>query len=269
MKGLYLYCIRPHSVAKSHKLKAGLRGIDNKSKVTGIPYKDIEAIVSAVDLKEYNSKELAQHAKEDIGWIIKNAKRHENVVEAAMGIKSKDRKFNTIIPMKFGMIFEKPQNLEDILKKEYQKFKKLLARLTGKQEWSVKVYAKELALREKLKSSEKKVQKQIKRAKALPRGADYFGELEVKKELSNVMQKKIDELNRKFFKSLSALESCRNKNLAEEFAGHKEPMILNSAYFISEDDVDGFINEAQELQKANPEFIFEYTGPWPPYNFVT
>jgi len=244
MKGLYLYCIR-------NKDGKGLeaKGIDGKSKAMSIPYKDIEAIVSAVDLKEYSSKELARRAKEDLKWIIKHAQKHEKVIEHAMKIKGK---IIPIIPMKFGTIFEKPQNLEDILKKEYQKFKKLLSSLTGKQEWSVKVYAKEPALEKKLRSSERHVRTRIKQVKNLPRGADYFGELEVKKELDNVMQKKTDELSKKFFKSLGAfaLESRQNKVLAKEFAGHKEPMILNGAYLVSEGRMRDFVKEAKNLQSV-------------------
>jgi hypothetical protein len=56
--------------------------------------------------------------------------------------------------------------------------------------------------------------------------------------------------------------------LAKEFSGHTEPMILNSAYFVSQGKTRNFIKQAKSLQKLNPEFIFEYTGPWPPYNFV-
>jgi hypothetical protein len=262
MKGLYLYCIRNNNGKGLQMI-----GIDGKSKAMGIPYKNIEAIVSSVDLKEYGSKELARRAKEDLKWIIKNAKKHEKVIEHAMKVSGK---IVPIIPMKFGMIFEKPQNLEDVLRKEYQKFKNLLARFARKQEWSVKIYAKESVLKEKLKSSEKKVQARIKQTKNLPRGADYFGELEVNKALDNVMQKKTGELSKKFFKLLGAfaLESRQNKILAGELAGHKESMVVNSAYLVHEGKVRDFVKEAKELQKLNPEFIFEYTGPWPPYNFV-
>jgi hypothetical protein len=268
MKGLYLYCVRNKG---GKNIRA--HGIDGGANVFTIPYKEIEAVVSGVDLKKMNSREVSQRAREDIDWIIKHATKHEKVIESAMGnsgLKAKSHRLNAVVPMKFGTIFEKPQNLEDTLRKEYQKFRKLLTNLTGKQEWGVKVYAKESVLKEKLKSSEKKVQTQIKRAKSLPRGTDYFGELEVKKELGNIMQKKMSELSKKFFKILSsfALESRQNKILAGEFAGHAELMVLNSAYLVPEDQVDKLILETKNLQKLNPEFIFEYTGPWPAYNFI-
>jgi hypothetical protein len=268
MKGLYLYCIRNSGGTTTRTI-----GVDGKSRVFTVPYKDIDAVVSTVDLKKYSSKVLAKKAKEDVKWIIKHVEKHERVIEHAMGFvshKSEILNLKSLIPMKFGLIFEKQQNLEDILKKEYRKFKKLLVRLAGKQEWNVKVYAKEAVLKEKLMSTEKKVQTRIKRTQSLPRGADYFGELEVRKELDTVMQKNIDKLSKKFSKFLSSLvlESRINKVLPGELRGRSDRMVLNSAYLIRENKVHDFVQEIKKLQKLNPEFVFEYTGPWPPYNFV-
>jgi hypothetical protein len=273
MKGLYLYCIRLHLQPTTYNLPASLKGIDGKSKVTIIPYKNIEAVVSTVNLNEFSSKELARRAKEDLKWIIKHANRHEKVIERVMGIKKTNTAYGlglkAVVPMKFGTIFEKPQNLENVFKKEYQRFKNLLARFDGKQEWSLKVYVKESALRAKLKK-EQKVRTQIKQVKNLPRGADYFGELEVNNSLNNLMQKTINQSIKTFFKYFTAtsLKSRQNKILSQDFTGHEEPMILNSAYLIDQNKVDNFIKEIKNLEKLNPEFIFEYTGPWPPYNFI-
>jgi hypothetical protein len=268
MNGLYLYCIR-NSGGKNIRA----HGIDGEPTVFTVSYKKIEAVVSEIDIEKMNSREIAKRAKEDIDWIIEHAARHEKVIKATMESdksKTKSYKLNTVIPMKFGMIFTHPQNLEDVLRKEYHKFKNLLAHFAEKQEWGVKIYIKELALKEKLKSSEKKVQARIQQTKNLARGADYFGELEVKEVIDNIMQKKTGELSKKFFKFLGtfALESQQNKILDGELAGHKESMVLNGAYLVREDRVSDFIKGAKELQKLNPEFIFEYTGPWPPYNFV-
>jgi hypothetical protein len=272
MKGLYVYCIRMNSGTSLR-----VRGIEGKSKAASISYKDIEAVVSAVDLKEYGSKELARRAQEDLKWIIKYAQKHEHVIEAVMGLKKKNDKskairykLDAVIPMKFGMIFKNQQNIEDMLQKEYKKFKKLLTYFTGKQEWNVTVYAKEAALKEKLKSSDKNVRLQITHAKNLPRGADYFGEIEVNKTLNTLLGKNIESLTARFFRllSVSAAKSRNNKVLTKEFAGRQDSMVLNSAYLIYESKVRDFAREVKKLQTLYPEFAFEYTGPWPPYNFV-
>jgi hypothetical protein len=263
MSGLYLYCIR-----NKHDKVSKVRGIDGISKIIGIPYKDIEAVVSTIDLKEYGSKKLAQRAKEDLKWIIKHAERHEKVIEHAMRHGGNSI---PVIPMKFGTMFEKAQHIENVLKKRYKRFKNTLAYLAGKQEWSVKVYVKEDVLKEKLQLHERAVKAQMKRAEKLPRGADYFGELAVKQTLAVVMQKKIYALGEKCFLFLAegAIESRQSKLLTKEISGHEEPMILNGAYLVNKDHLNAFVAKIQKLKKFHPECIFEYTGPWPPYNFVT
>ena len=52
--------------------------------------------------------------------------------------------------------------------------------------------------------------------------------------------------------------------------GRAEPMILNAAYLIEADRVDGLEELVAELE-ARYESLgaqLELTGPWPPYNFV-
>jgi hypothetical protein len=274
MKGVYLYCIRNHS-GKNLNTK----GIDGKSKVFGIPYKDIEALVSELDLKEYGSKAVEKRAKTDIKWVIKQAERHEKVVEHAMGNTTENKARNitknkegitAVIPMRFGMLFENLYGVEDILKKEYRKFKNMLARLSGKQEWGVTVFLNETALKKKLKSTRKRVQVQVRYMKNLPRGADYFGELEVDKTLDTLMQKEIDNFTKQVTKSFRLLtaQTHQNKILEKESTGRNEPMVFNTSYLIQAGKSRDFKHSVKKLQKQYPEFLFECTGPWPPYSFV-
>jgi hypothetical protein len=280
MSSFYLYCIRNYSTHKSHELGAGIKAI-GKGPVSTLLYKDIEAIISQVDLIEFSSPIIANKAREDIPWIIANSKIHERVVECAMGARlgarlnsintaSKTHNIVSVIPMKFGTIFKNKENLMAVLKKDYKKFKDLLARLEKKQEWGVKVYVRERSLREGLKSSENALQTLLRDASNLRTGADYFKQLEIDKETDSIMQTMIDKLALKFYKLLNAhaVDSCRSKILTREFSRHKEPMVMNTQFFIHQDKVLEFVSEVTSLQTANPEFVFEYTGPWPAYNFI-
>jgi hypothetical protein len=262
MKGIYLYGVR-NGGGKGLKIK----GIDGKSHATRIPFKDIEAIVSTVNTDEFCSEEVARRAKEDIDWIIKYAQKHEKVIEHAMSVGGQSC---ALIPMKFGTIFERPQNLEDILRNNYSAFKSLLSRIEGKQEWSVKIYVNEGALKEKIKTNESSIQEKVDENAGLPRGADYFGELEVEDKLTKLTDRECDRLSANFFDQLSSCsaEAQTSKLLSKEIAGHSEPMVLNSAYLIPHDSLDKFVKVVGTLQESHPEFIFESTGPWPPYNFV-
>jgi hypothetical protein len=261
MNGLYLYCVRLSNGGLSK-----VKGIDGKSQVRKVLYKDIEAVVSQIDLKKFGSKEIARRAREDVAWIVKHAQRHEAVIEAAMGAK----KDIAVIPTKFGTLFKNQNNLDKALQQNFQKFKKILGKLVGKQEWSVKVYVKRDAFRKKLVSENKDIQRQLKKAKQLPQGVDYFKEIDIEKQIEELVDQKIEQKSREFLKILKteAVNWSEGKALSTELAGKLEPMILNSAYLVEHKKFKNFEKKVKVLMHTNKNYIFDMTGPWPPYNFI-
>jgi hypothetical protein len=259
MTDLYLYCIRQ----KSSRPVLGT-GIDGRSKIVVLSYKDIEAIASPINKRFFNLKEVARRAKDDVSWIIRNADKHERVIERAM-------RDGPVIPMKFGTIMKSRSNLESVLRDDYQKFIQILKRLKAKDEWGVKVYVQEDRLKDRLEKNNKTIRSQVKKKAGLPRGADYFHQLEIDEKIDALLKKEIHTQVKHFFRVLqSEADSSRsNKVLAKEFTGKKEPMILNSAYLVKANKSDGFKKSVKKLQRRYPEYIFDRTGPWPPYNFIT
>ena len=55
-----------------------------------------------------------------------------------------------------------------------------------------------------------------------------------------------------------------------ELSGHEGEMLLNGAYLVDADRVDGLRALVAELEEhhARSGRGIELTGPWPPYNFV-
>jgi len=48
-------------------------------------------------------------------------------------------------------------------------------------------------------------------------------------------------------------------------------MILNAAYLILEEEIEGFKKEAGDLNRRmeGEGFYLEFSGPWPAYNFTS
>ena len=265
MEGLYLYCIREKT--DTHCFSA--KGIDEKGEVFVIPFRKLEAVVSNVSVEEFASEEIQKKAKEDLSWIKEKVVAHEKVIEEAM---RKDDKFLSVIPMKFGTIFKERVRLEETLKKDYFKIKKVLDRIRGKQEWSVKVYLKD---REKIEQLIKEKNEAIKEKEeeiaSLPEGIAFFMEEELREVISKEVEKELSNAAEVLFERLGKqpVASVKGKILCKELTGRQEPMILNAAYLISEEKFGGFKNEAEKLNKEiQTKFYLEYSGPWPAYNFV-
>lgn len=282
-QGFYLYCLRKKSPALIKAVKtidmdststSAVSSVPNGSpqegEVSTLPYEELEAVVSEVSLGKFSSEEIQKKAQEDVNWIKEKAQVHQHVIEQAMGVEGK---MVPVIPMKFGTIFKTKKNLEEMLKENCVKFKKVLKNLEGKQEWGVKVYLNAGVFEKHLEEESEELAQKKKEIASLPKGMDFF----VKKQMEEVMKKeknrKLRGVLKEIFENLQklAIRVSQGKNLDKTLTGKKEQMILNANLLIKEEKVSEFQKEVNEL-KANYKnlgLIIQESGPWPPYNFVS
>ena len=266
MDGLYLYCLR-EKTGDSRAMSA--KGIDGKEDVFILPYRRLEAIVSRVSLAEFGSEEIQRKAREDLSWIKEKALIHEGVIEEAMG---KGGKILSLIPMRFGTVFKEKTKIEETLDKDYIKFEEVMDRIRGKQEWSAKVYLKDKGILEQgIKENNETIKEKVEEIAALPEGIAFFMEEEVKRLVAEELDMALSNSVNGLFDRLASRSaaSIKSRILAKELTGRDEPMVLNSAYLIPEDDIDDFKKEAEAInQEIQAKGLYlEYSGPWPGYNF--
>ena len=265
MKGFYLYGVCPLLKTKK-SLDIDTGGIGGE-KAFPIPYQDIEAIVSEVSLKEFGSEEIQRKATDDLEWIKDKALIHERITETAM--RNSD---GLIIPMKFGAVFKDKKSLIDSLKRDYVRLKRLLERLKGKEERSVKIYIKSQLLENEIKKSSPAIQKKLEEIKSLPAGRQYFLEEEINEMAKREGRESINSYIPLFLERFKQLteEFKENKLLGKELTQKNDPMFFNGAFLVKKEKVARFQEEVQKLQAEYEKigFIFESSGPWPPYNFV-
>ncbi len=264
MKGFYLYCVR-----KKTNSEFSAPGIDG-GKIWLLPYEDLEAVVSEVSLEKFGAEKIQKKAQEDLSWIKEKAQAHELVIEKAM--TKENRKVIPVIPMKFGTIFKTQEKLEETLKKHYSQFKQSLGNLAGKQEWGVKVYLNHEAFDKEIKKVSPVVQEKEKEIASLPEGMAYFMQKQIDEAVSKEADKALQNYMENFFETLkkNATIGTKGKILEKELTRKSLPMVLNAIFLVSEQRLEDFIKEIDKLnQEYKPKgFNFEYSGPWPPYNFI-
>ncbi|NQU99329.1 MAG: GvpL/GvpF family gas vesicle protein [Parcubacteria group bacterium] len=264
-KGLYLYCIR--AKASFGFSAEGIGG----GKIFIIPYQDLEAVISEVCLEEFGSGEIQKKAQEDLGWIKRKAQIHEKIIEEAMGIR-KENNSQVVIPMKFGSIFKTKKKLEEILDKHHSKFKRILKNLAGKQEWAVKVYLSRKAFEKEIKKVSPVVQEKEKEIAKFPEGMAYFMQKQIDESVAKEADKAIEKYIGSFFENLKeyAITGIKGNILEKELTGKSLPMVLNAIFLILEERLEDFIKQVDKLNQEykTKGFYFEYSGPWPPYNFI-
>jgi hypothetical protein len=266
MDGIYLYCVR-------EKTEDGkpvcVTGVDGRRMAFGIPHRQLEAIVSHVSLEEFGAEEIQKRAKEDLDWIKEKALAHQAVVGEAFRENDMTR---SVIPASFGTIFGTTERLHEALRENYSRMAETLARLRGRQEWSVKVYVMdrkqlEQAVREKAPAIR---QKEAEMA-SLPEGMAFFMEEELKETISRQTDRALADSVEALHQTLKAHadDGVRTKILEKELTGKRDPMVLNAAYLVHEQNVQAFKNEADALNEAvrAQGLYLEYSGPWPAYAF--
>ena len=267
MEGLYLYCIREKT---ENAPEISIKGIDGEGETYTLLFHDLEAIVSRVSLEEFASEEIQRKAQEDLNWIKEKAVIHARVVQEAMG---RGHILLDLIPMRFGTIFKDRARLEEVLEKDYLRIREVLERIRGKQEWSVKVYLKDRRKFEQvIKEKNETIKEKEREIASLPEGMAFFVEEELKETISKEMEKELNNTTKSFFERLKkqALASEISKILGKELTGRQEPMVLNAAYLIPEENIEDFKKEAIDInQQIEKNGVFlEYSGPWPAYNFT-
>ncbi len=218
--------------------------IASQENMSAVHYRDL-----ALVFKEVASSSL-QVTKE-------NALAHHRVIAQIM-------QEQTIIPFRFGIIFNKTEEMTGILAASYEEIKKTLKQLENKLELGLKVIWKKEALANKLERDYEHLKRFKEEILDLPSGSAYGSAILLGQSVKAAMEEMQSFYQERICPPLQAisLDSRLNKPLNER-------MVLNAAFLVSRDQETRFDAKVNELYEQHHEqFDFMYSGPWPPYNFI-
>lgn len=225
--------------------------------------KDLWAVVSKVSDDEFSEEKLKKSLA-DFEWVKRKASLHEKIIEGVM-------EGTCVIPFKFATLFASEDNLKGMLREQAKILKENLKALEGKEEWGVKIYCDRKKLKESLLEENEMILEINQEISSSSPGRAFL--LKKKKEelLNTEMNIKINEYGRESFYSLreQSLQSSFNKLLPKEVTEREEDMILNSTFLLDKKRASDFVHAVENLREryGHKGFLFDCTGPWPPYNF--
>jgi hypothetical protein len=225
----------------------------------------ISAIVSEVSLQEFGQEALEANLN-DMEWVEAKVLAHQRVLEAVLAS-------HTLVPMRFCTIYRSEGHLQEMLAQHYDDFVEALARLEGKQEWGGKVYCDGQALAQRAGETSDRVKELQAEMEQKSSGAAYFLKKKAEEAIADEVERLSDEYAQRSHDRLSshAEEVIINPLQSKEITGRKEAMVLNGAYLVATGQLAAFRAELESLTEEYGDlgFIYEMTGPWPPYNFVS
>ena len=253
---LYLYCVTKDKPSPCDFEDLGI-------KTYPVFFSGTYAVISKVSPDDFSEANLKKHLV-DMGWVEKNIRLHEKVIEEIM-------KGRAVLPFKFGTVFESEANVEKLLRENNSGFKSVLAGLEGKEEWGLKIYCDSEYFKDALCGEDERIMEKDKEMASAGKGKAYLLKKKKDEIIKDILNEKISKYTKDCFESLkiTAADTRINRLLPQEVTEKKEDMVLNAAFLINNERIKDFKNALACLKTeyADKGLILDCTGPWPPYNF--
>jgi hypothetical protein len=250
----WTYCILWEQDAASAAF--ALEGVEPDTAVEAICDGDLAALVSPVPLAEYGDESLRAHL-EDLAWVERTARRHEEVLEAAL-------REATIVPLRLCTLYHHRDGVRRLLREQRSALKEGLGRVDGCLEWGIKLFSDPQSAPPQENGPD---------AGEGGRGATYL----LRRQQERALAEKAAEVRARCAEVVHdrvaalARSATTNPPQRPEVHGRALTMLLNGAYLIERDRTAELREAVAALQDewAALGFTIELTGPWPPYNFVS
>lgn len=257
----YLYGIVPHG-ENEWDIDRDLPGISAESGVQIVISGNLGAVVSRVPLSQFGEAVLEEKVQ-DLHWLEEKVRLHQELLQQIM-------KERTIIPMKFGTIFQSQERLRDILGEQREHFQALLKNLSGHEEWGVKGYYRQEELHEYLKSREYSPKL---RQGSTGLGMAYMLRKKFEQEMDSRAADYSRQIGEEAYGRLSghSVRSTLNKLLNRNVTGREEELFFNGAFLVAKTSQESLLHTVEKFngEFSNQGIFMEVSGPWPPYSFVS
>jgi len=254
---IYVYCIINSPPEPDFNLES--KGLEF------IMFDDFYVIVKFVSENEFSEENFKKNLS-DLQWVESNAREHIEVISSI-------NESNTVIPFKFGTIYNTKSGLKKFITDYYASLIENFRYIKEKEEWSVKIYCNRKVLSEQIDELSEKAAALEKQIMASSPGKAYL----LKRKKADLIENEMDRLcnirGQKYyneFKNLSESTSLNNL-LPNGYEVSEGRMILNAAFLVLKNKVTDFRNTVYRLRKMNKNsgFMIETTGPWPPFSFIS
>ncbi|WP_163529024.1 GvpL/GvpF family gas vesicle protein [Halobacillus ihumii] len=239
--GIYIFC----GIQTNHDEKFEAIELEGEQRETfTIPYKDAAMVAAEVPMKIYHPNR-------------ENLMMHQNVISNVMAHN------DTVIPISFGNVFQTKEDVAVLLENLYPQFEKLFPEIKGKIELGLKVIGKKEWLESRVNDNPE-VEEMAQTVRGKSEAAGYYDRIKLGGAAQKIFATMQDEVKSSIYTPLEETAEAAKSN---DPIGEK--MLLNASFLVDRDKEEAFdekVNEAHEEWKDKVEF--NYTGPWPAYNFI-
>lgn len=254
----YVYGVVPSTFAESK----GPRGLDGLY-VNRVAEGDLMALTSSLSTSEYSPERLEANTAL-VEWLGPRAVAHDRVVTWAGDA-------GPVIPFPMWTLFATEEGIRAMLRERGNEFRDTLAAVSGTHEYAVRVFASPLKVQEQIARLRPAIAElEAAAAKASP-GQRYLLQKKIVEQREGEVRAFLRETAQDCYDQLSgaSVRAVRHQ-LPNETPAGKGRAILYAAFLVGDPALDEFRRVLTSLvdQHSDSGLDFDFTGPWPPYNFV-
>lgn len=254
---LYVYGVVPATAS----LAGAPPGLDDTAVVV-IPVGDVAALASELDPERYAPAIVEARAGE-VGWVGPRAVAHDAVLSWASGR-------GAVVPFPMFTLYRAHPALEDAIRSRGDSLGRALERVTGAEEYAVRLFRLDDVLKSKLGEMSERIAELERSARAASPGQRYLLERKADAERATEMRRVASAVAKTSFERLEQAARSAVRETIPKTEGEGGVAVLNAFFLVARDAVDPFRAELTGLVREHEPsgFRYEFTGPWPPYHFV-
>jgi hypothetical protein len=252
---LYVYAI----ARAGHPLPERVEAIDGSDVIDVVTAANLVAFVTPVDDVDFSQGVIDARAR-DVEWLGAIGYRHQSVMNSLMH-------GGTIIPLRAFTLFASDESLRRHLENESERFAKLLDRLDGKQEWTLRIEFDPQLWSEAL----------VRRVDSLRTLSEEIASASEGKAF--LLRKKLDDEKKKASREaeqqvMAEIERAVMDKLACDTVAETRQQRSGAFPQINvllERDEEARLEELRDdlaARYAEEGVTLALTGPWPPYTFA-
>jgi hypothetical protein len=244
--GVYLYAVARGVSAEQIDGVVGLSG----GEVRLLDHDGLVAVASNVDLDEYGEEGLRANL-ERLEWLEPTARTHDAVIKAVADVAP-------VAPMRLATIFLDDESLLRRVGEWHDDLVRVLDRVDGRHEWSVKVI--------RPPDPEPAAAAQSRPAS----GAAYLIQKKAQGDQRAAQDAETLLAAQRVHDDLAGLAAASRVLSPQDprLTGHLGTMVLNAAYLVDSTQGQAFAERVQSCMSAYEALDIAVGGPWPPYSFA-
>jgi hypothetical protein len=225
---------------------------------------DIGALFSRLPAEEYSAAAVERNSG-DVAWLSPRAMAHDRVLTWA-------QEHGGVIPLPMFSLWGSDAALTKALTDRTRGLMRVFERVAGADEFGVRVYRRDADMLEGIDDLDPEIARLRREASAAPPGQRYLLERKIAEQGKQAARSVSHRLAKQVFDELRPLarDAVARPLVPESGRAPEATLVLNGAFLVDRNRLDEFrAAVGGHVRAFQPRGLtFDFTGPWPPYNFV-